>query len=87
VGAALTEAAKTVRIVTLNAGLQKANHVRVVNVETVPPVAHEFPTYLQALTAAQKNEYPEWMTTGVTGTVANGNGLPHIYIKNYSGPS
>jgi hypothetical protein len=77
---------KTVRIIALNASLQRANHVRVVNVFTTAPARNEFPTVLQALTAAAKKEYPEWMASGAANPV-NTQGLPNIFIAGFSGPS
>ena len=81
----MTEKAKTVRIIALNAQLQKYNHVKVVNVLTSGPAAHEFPTYLQAAGKAVNNEYPEFMASGAANTSVAG--LPSIFIAGYSAPS
>ena len=82
----MAEAAKTVRVVALDAGSEEPVP-RGQRRDNRAGDATSFPTYLQALTAAQKNSSPEYITSGVTGPAANGNGLPHIYIKNYAGPS
>jgi hypothetical protein len=76
---------KTVRIIAYNQALQRANHMRVVNVWTTPPARLEYPQVLQAAAGPVAGEYPTWMASGAANTPTNG--LPNVYIAGYSGPS